>query len=40
MKVRTVTTISDKDAFTLAMFYGEGEEAKTITLTHKRKNTP
>lgn len=39
MKVRSVTTIQDKDAFKLEMIYldGEGKEAKTITLTHKRK---
>ncbi|MGH8692884.1 MAG: DUF1579 family protein, partial [Burkholderiales bacterium] len=37
MKVRTVTTLRDKDAFTLEMFYAdaEGKDAKTITLTHK-----
>jgi len=40
VKVRTVTTIPDKDAFTLVMFYAADEEAKTITLTHKRKKTP
>jgi hypothetical protein len=40
VKVRTVTTIADKDNFTLELFYGEGEEAKTVTLTHKRKETP
>lgn len=36
-KVRTVTTLPDKDAFTLEMFYTMGEQTKVITLTHKRK---
>ncbi|GEM_PF-2328122 len=40
VKVRTVMTFLDNNAFTLEMFYGEGEEAKTITLTHNRKKTP
>jgi len=40
VKVRAVTTFTDKDFFTLELFYGEGEEAKTVTLTHKRKETP
>ncbi len=40
-KVRTVTTITDKDTFTLEMQYAgvEGEAAKTVTLAHKRKQT-
>ncbi len=38
-KVRTVTTILDKDTFTLELNYAdfEGKEAKAVTLTHKRK---
>jgi hypothetical protein len=36
-KVRSVTTIADKDAFTVEMFYTVGEQTKIITLTHKRK---
>lgn len=35
--VRSVTTILENDAFTHELLYGEGKEAKTITLTHKRK---
>jgi len=35
--VRSVTTITDKEAFTLELFYGEGKDATAITLTHKRK---
>ena len=40
-KVRTVTTIIDKDTFTLELQYAdfEGKEAKAVTLTHKRKQT-
>lgn len=39
MKVRTVTTFRDANAFTLEMIYAEaeGKAAKTITLTHRRK---
>ncbi len=37
VKVRSVTTMLDKDAFRLELFYGEGKEAKAVTLTHKRK---
>ncbi len=40
VKVRAVTTISDQDTFTLKLFYAQGEEAKTITLIHRRKTTP
>jgi hypothetical protein len=38
-KVRTVTTILDRDTFTLEMSYAdfEGKGTKTVTLTHKRK---
>jgi hypothetical protein len=39
VKVRSVITILDKDSFTHQMFYGEGKEAKTVTLTHIRKKT-
>jgi hypothetical protein len=35
--VRSVTTLADKDAFTLEMFYIVGEQTTVITLTHKRK---
>lgn len=35
--VRSVTAISDKDAFTLEMFYTVGEQTRVITLVHKRK---
>jgi hypothetical protein len=38
-KVRTVTTIIDKDTFTLELNYAdfEGKETKAVMLTHKRK---
>jgi hypothetical protein len=38
-KIRTVTTIIDKDNYTLEWFTTgpDGKEAKTVTLTHKRK---
>jgi len=39
VKVGTVTTILDQDAFTLEMLYVAGEETKAVTLTHKRKQT-
>jgi len=41
VEVRTMTTIVDNDSFTLEMIYGgaEGDMAKTITLTHRRKQT-
>lgn len=34
--VRSVTTFTDGDSFTLEMRYGEGDQAKTITLRHQR----
>ena len=39
VKVRTVTSFMDKDAFTLEMVYtdAEGKDSKVITLTHQRK---
>jgi hypothetical protein len=39
VKVRTVTTLLDKDTFMLAMVYtnAEGADSKEITLTHRRK---
>jgi hypothetical protein len=38
-KLRTVTTIVDRDSFTIDWYGTEegGKEAKTVTLTHKRK---
>jgi hypothetical protein len=38
-KVRTVTTITDQDTFTLELNYAdaEGKEAKAVTLNHKRR---
>jgi hypothetical protein len=40
VKVRTVTTLPEEDVFTLQMIYAGGDEAKVVTLTHKRKKTP
>jgi hypothetical protein len=39
VKVRTVTSLLDQDAFTLEMVYtdADGKDSKVITLTHKRK---
>src|SRR5262245_52477903 len=38
-KIRTVTTITDKDTYTLEWYTTgpDGKEARTVTLTHKRK---
>ena len=36
-RVRSVTTIADRDAFTFEMVYTVDEQTKFITLTHKRK---
>jgi hypothetical protein len=38
-KIRTVTTIIDKDNYTLEWFTtgADGKETKAVTLTHKRK---
>jgi hypothetical protein len=36
VEVRSVTTLVDRDAFTLQMTYGDGDGARTITLKHQR----
>jgi hypothetical protein len=39
VKVRTVTTLPEKGAYTLEMVYtdSEGKDSKAITLTHTRR---
>lgn len=37
VKVRSVTSILDENSFKVELFYGEGADAKTVSLMHNRK---
>ena len=38
-KVKTITTPINENSFSLEMSYGEDKDAKTVTLTHKRRQS-